>query len=105
MHKKELIVLSVIASAMVIISVIGYVRKSRLKKQYEMIVREMTVQISVNEADEDALQRLPGIGPSLARKIVEYREKNGGFERLENLKNVKGIGDNLFQNLLPYIRL
>jgi competence protein ComEA len=65
----------------------------------------MTVQLSINTATATKLETLPGIGPSLAKRIIDYRDQNGAFKRIEDLKNVKGIGDNLLQKVLPYIKL
>jgi competence protein ComEA len=48
--------------------------------------------LNINTADEPELESLPGIGPSLAEKIVEYRRKNGPFTSIEDLLNVPGIG-------------
>ncbi len=55
--------------------------------------------ININTANEQELQQLEGVGPVLARRIVEYREQNGSFQQLEELKNVKGIGDSIFAGL------
>lgn len=55
--------------------------------------------LSINRASEEELKQLPGIGPAMAKRIVEYRTKEGGFSTLEELKQVKGIGDKLFQKL------
>lgn len=49
--------------------------------------------VDINNASQTELETLPGIGPSLASKIIEYREQNGGFKNIEELQNVKGIGD------------
>ncbi len=49
--------------------------------------------ININYASEKELEDLPGIGPSLAKRIVEYREKNGPFKSLKDLEKVKGIGE------------
>lgn len=49
--------------------------------------------ININYASERELENLPGIGPSLAKRIVEYREQNGPFKSLKDLKRVKGIGE------------
>ena len=56
-------------------------------------------QISINTADEKALDSLPGIGPTMAKRIVEYRQANGSFQSLDELKKVKGIGTAKFDKL------
>ena len=53
----------------------------------------------LNKADKIELDALPGIGPALAQRIIEYREEHGAFSCPEDLKNVKGIGDALFEKL------
>lgn len=57
----------------------------------------------LNRASVSELDKLPGIGPSKAKAIVEYREKQGGFRTIEELKKVKGIGDKTFETLKPFI--
>lgn len=61
--------------------------------------------VSINHASLAELQTLPGIGEKKALDIISYREENGGFQSLEDLKNVKGIGDRTFENLKEYIEL
>ena len=55
--------------------------------------------VNINEAMQTELEELPGIGPSLASRIIEYRETNGEFEKIEDLQNVKGIGDAKFNDI------
>jgi competence protein ComEA len=59
--------------------------------------------INLNKADENELQNLPGIGPSKAAAIIEYRETNGPFKSVEDLKNISGIGDKTFDKLKDLI--
>ncbi len=59
--------------------------------------------ININTADSDALQTLNGVGPATAEKIMDYRENSGGFETIEDLKNVAGIGEKTFDKLKDYI--
>ncbi len=55
--------------------------------------------VNINEAMQTELEELPGIGPSLASRIIEYREQNGDFKKIEELQNVKGIGDAKYNDL------
>ena len=55
--------------------------------------------VHINVADEKALEALPGIGPVMAKRIVEYRQQNGPFSSLEDLKKVRGIGEVKFSRL------
>ena len=59
--------------------------------------------ININTATKDELDTLPGIGPSKAEAIITYRETVGAFKTIEDIKNVKGIGDKTFENLKDYI--
>ena len=62
-------------------------------------------QISINTASAPELERLPGIGPVLAQRIVEYREQNGPYQRLEDLLEVEGIGPSKLEGLQEYIQV
>ena len=55
--------------------------------------------INVNTASVDQLTELPGIGPSLAAKIIEYRTAHGAFTQLSDLDNVSGIGPSLLEKV------
>jgi len=61
--------------------------------------------LDVNTASETELERLPGVGPSLARRIVEYREANGPFATPDDLQNVSGIGPSKFAKMEAYVRV
>jgi len=59
--------------------------------------------VNLNTATATQIATLPGIGEKAAQRIIEYREKNGGFKKIEELMNVKGIGEKSFLKLKPLI--
>jgi len=61
--------------------------------------------VNLNSASATQLQTLPGVGASTAQRILEYRQKNGPFKKIEELMNVKGIGEKSFLKLKPLITI
>jgi competence protein ComEA len=61
--------------------------------------------VNVNTANATELETLPGIGAATAARIVEYRQKNGPFKKLEELMNVQGIGEKSFLKLRSQITI
>lgn len=59
--------------------------------------------INLNSATAAELEKLPGVGPATAARIVEYRQKNGAFKKIEDLMNVRGVGEKTFLTLKPLI--
>lgn len=59
--------------------------------------------VDINSAGPEELKRLPGIGVVLAGRIVEYREEYGSFLEIEELMEVNGIGEKIFEKIEPYI--
>jgi competence protein ComEA len=59
--------------------------------------------VNLNTASVAQLETLPGIGKSTAERILEYREKSGGFKKIEDLMNVRGIGEKSFLKLKPLV--
>lgn len=61
--------------------------------------------ININTATLEQLDALPGIGPSIAQRIIDYRTQNGDFKKIDDLKNVRGIGDALFDQIKNLVTL
>jgi competence protein ComEA len=59
--------------------------------------------VNVNTATMAQLETLPGIGAKTAQRIIEHRQKNGGFKKIEELMNVRGVGEKSFLKLKPLI--
>ncbi|WP_455431152.1 helix-hairpin-helix domain-containing protein [Streptomyces anandii] len=63
-----------------------------------------TAPVSLNTATADQLEALPGVGPVLARHIIDYRSRHGGFRSVDELRQVNGIGDRRFADLRSLVR-
>lgn len=61
-------------------------------------------QIDINAASASELELLPGVGPSLAKRIIEARGRLGGFTEPQHLRQVKGVGEKTLAKLLPYLK-
>ena len=61
--------------------------------------------ISINTASIDELMTIKGIGTTKAKKIIEYRNKNGKFKKIEDIKKVSGIGNSTFEKIKNYIKI
>ncbi len=66
---------------------------------------DISTLISINTATKEDLTKLPGIGEAKALDIIKYREENGDFKDIEEIKNVSGIGDSLFAKIKDYITI
>ena len=78
--------------------------KQEIKEEVNEKEPEKTKEIvNINTATIEELMTLSKIGEAKAMAIIEYREKNGNFEKVEDIKNVSGIGDSLFESIKEYI--
>jgi competence protein ComEA len=66
---------------------------------------QVTAKVNINKATVEQLTELKGIGESYAKKIVEYRDKNGPFKKIEDITAVQGIGDKLFEKIKDQITI
>lgn len=64
-----------------------------------------SVKVNINTASQEELDTLPGIGPSIALKIIDYREQNGKFNSIEEIKEVSGIGDAKYEKIKDSITI
>lgn len=64
-----------------------------------------SAKININTADSGSLQNLPGVGPSTADKIIAYRNENGKFKKIDDIKNVSGIGEKTFEKFKDQITI
>ncbi|MBQ9024047.1 MAG: helix-hairpin-helix domain-containing protein [Bacilli bacterium] len=78
-------------------------KKSSVKTNNNETIEEENKLVNINTATKEELLTITGIGESKADAIISYREENGDFENIEDIKNVSGIGDSLFEKIKEYI--
>lgn len=61
------------------------------------------LQVDLNKASPEELAKVPGIGPVLAKRIVEFREKEGPYQRVEDVLKVRGIGEKSLERMRPHL--
>ena len=72
-------------------------------KSYVSNIGDTKVKININTANKETLKTIPGIGDTKANNIIAYRKKNGFFKSIDDIKNVDGIGDAIFESIKEYI--
>ena len=72
---------------------------------FNEVIIESNGLININLADINELKKITGIGDVKAQSIIEYREKNGGFKSVDEIKNVDGIGEKTFEKIKEKITL
>jgi len=94
---------------LIIITLIG-IGINFLGKRYSQVkiiacLHQNLGKINLNKADKDMLMGVSGIGEKTAQRIIEYRQKQGSFEDIEELKNIKGISINKYEVIKEYFYL
>lgn len=102
--KKTIGIINVLAIIMFTASMVWAAETQTVNDAKNLAVAEIE-KIDINKATENELTALPQIGPAKAKAIVAYRDTNGPFATIEAIKNVKGIGDKIFQIIEPQIEL
>ncbi|MCD5406112.1 MAG: helix-hairpin-helix domain-containing protein [Desulfotomaculum sp.] len=64
-----------------------------------------SAKININAANKSQLEDLPGVGPALSQRIIDYRQKQGGFKTIAEIKNVSGIGNKKYENMKHLISI
>lgn len=105
MKRREFIVIIGIVTILLVINALNFIRREKLKRSSCLVVEAGRIQLSLNVVSAGELEDLPGVGPVIAERIVVYRQQKGKFGSLDELKEIKGIGDKLYEKILPYLKL
>ena len=82
-----------------------YITKEDVTSSNNTNLNNKISKININTATQEELETLPGIGPSIATKIINYRKENGKFKKIEDIKNVNGIGESKFNKIKEFIKI
>ena len=77
--------------------------KATAPKSAAAVTATAAAPVNLNTATVEQLATIPGVGPKMAERIVDYRQKNGGFKKVEDLMNVSGVGEKSFLKMKPLI--
>lgn len=83
---------------------VGCEKERTLKQQLPSVISASDT-ININTASVEELQRIPNVGDSTARRVVEYREQYGPFRRTEDLMQIRGMSDERFRSIRHLIRV
>ncbi|MFH1201708.1 MAG: helix-hairpin-helix domain-containing protein [Candidatus Omnitrophota bacterium] len=109
LNSQEKKVLLFISLAFLIGLGLGYYKKHRGPplqiRNFNPEIYRQPQKVNLNTANPENLVKIPGIGPELASRIIEYRQTQGLFSSIEELRNVKGIGAKKFEMMKEFITL
>lgn len=98
----------VVTTGALILSILIYFARGREYRRYKLEAKSDLVypyKININLANSKEFENLPGIGPSLAQAIVDYRVANKRFENIDDLKEIKGISSKKYKSIESYLTL
>lgn len=72
---------------------------------YPKIEKKLISKIDINKADSTAFESLPGIGPKLSQRIINFRQKLGGFYKIDQISETFGLADSTFQKIIPFLEI
>ena len=98
MKRREYTSLLVLLLVLFSLNQLGFAQAAAQSKE-----TAKTGAVNINSAGQSELERLPGIGPSLAKKILDFRQKNGQFKTPNDLMAVPGIGEKKFEQIKSLI--
>ena len=82
-----------------------YITKEDVTSSNNTNLNNKISKININTATQEELETLPGIGPSIATKIINFRKENGKFKKIVDIKNVNGIGESKFNKIKEFIKI
>ena len=104
LSREEKAIILIIVISLISGCLIYFFTSFNRKIKKENIIK-YPVYININKANINELDKLPGIGKTIAQRIVDYREKNNGFKNIEELKNIKGITNKKLEKIIKYIKI
>jgi competence protein ComEA len=102
---RNFLAVSGLVVALAVFGVVGLAQETGRRGSSAKATATPASPVNLNTATPIELQSLPGVGPATATRIVEYRQKNGGFKKIEDLMNITGIGEKTFLRLKPLVTL
>jgi competence protein ComEA len=79
-------------------------RYVKVSKDADSVTDASTFKVNINTATKEELMKLPGIGEQTAERIIQHRKLYGDFKRIEDIMNVKGIGQKKFEKIKRYLK-
>lgn len=92
-----------LSAALIVLAMMASTVVEAQDKAPKTVAATASAPLNLNTATLTQLESLPGIGMKVAERIVEFRQKNGGFKKVEDLMNVRGVGEKSFLKLKPML--